>query len=756
MTVPESPVPPPPGASRLGTASLDPATPIVAGSYGTWRLTFTCGPRGVATGGGVRIHTDSDTDWGVPQLHDPAAAEYLTAAGPDAAALSLTVLDGKSAVLTVHGAPLAPGQRVAVVFGDRSGGGPGSRAQTFAESRRAFLVDVDADGAGRWTPLPDPPRVAVVGGPPERLVVVAPSTVRPGEPFPLLVRAVDAWGNPAAGWAGTVALAAPGIALPQVSHTFSPAGAAVWWLESCAARRPGVHRVEASGGDDRRTLTARSNPVRCAAEAGAHRVYWGDPHGGQIADAAKIPDFFRYARDVAGIAFAGYQRNDHVHSNADYAAQQAAERAFDEPGRFVPLPGYEWTGEPAMGGHHNVYFRRHGQPMRRNSHLGVADRSDADRDLPHVLDLHRAYRGTDTLITPHVGGGHADLTYHEPTLEPALEITSDHGTFEWFLRESLERGYRMGVVGGSDSHNGRPGADTPGYQERRYARGGLTALFAAELTLAGVHEALRARRCYATTGARILLDVTADGHPMGEDVRAAAAPEIVVSVTGTGALESITLYRGLDPVYEHPLARRTDARRVRILWEGASRRTSYSGVVWDGELRVRRGDAAFGPVTRLRFDSPRSHVAEHSGTRLRWHSVTCGYRSGLEVELLGGAGLEAECRVRSALITRPAYGGRGDRGPTRMSYAPAEAVAFRFAPDDVAARPRRVHLGTLDRWVTVSEAPAPGNPDTARFTFVDPSPRPGLNPYWVRVVQEDQEMAWSSPIFVDHVAPAAP
>ena len=163
--------------------------------------------------------------------------------------------------------------------------------------------------------------------------------MRPGEPFPLLVRAVDAWGNPAAGSAGAVALAAPGIALPQVFHTFSPAGAAVWWLEGCAAQAPGVHRVEATGGDDRRTLTARSNPVRCAEASDAHRIYWGDPHGGQIADAAKIPDFFRYARDVAGIAFAGYQRNDHVHSNADYAAQQAAERAFDEPGPLRPPAG---------------------------------------------------------------------------------------------------------------------------------------------------------------------------------------------------------------------------------------------------------------------------------------------------------------------------------------------------------------------------------------------------------------------------------
>ena len=112
--------------------------------------------------------------------------------------------------------------------------------------------------------------------------------------------------------------------------------------------------------------------------------------------------------------------------------------------------------------------------------------------------------------------------------------------------------------------------------------------------------------------------------------------------------------------------------------------------------------------------------------------------------------------LRSALLTRPDFGGHGDRGPSRMAYTPAEAVSFRFRLGDIARRPLRLHLGDLHRSLTVSLAPAPGNPEAAQFTFVDPAPRPGVNPYWVRVVQEDQEMAWSSPIFVDFVAPDAP
>jgi hypothetical protein len=40
--------------------------------------------------------------------------------------------------------------------------------------------------------------------------------------------------------------------------------------------------------------------------------------------------------------------------------------------------------------------------------------------------------------------------------------------------------------------------------------------------------------------------------------------------------------------------------------------------------------------------------------------------------------------------------------------------------------------------------------DTAEVTFVDPAPVPGINPYGVRIVQSDMEMAWTSPVFGEY------
>ena len=160
------------------------------------------------------------------------------------------------------------------------------------------------------------------------------------------------------GIAGDVALNGHDVRVPQ-TVSFGDADGGVRWMDECVVERGGIHRIDAEDG----TLVAQSNPIACRNAAPQFALYWGDSHGGQVAMAEKIPDFFRYARDVAAIHFAGYQRNDHVLSNSDWVVQQEAERAYHQPGQFVALPGFEWSAQTTRGGHHNVYFRRYDQPI---------------------------------------------------------------------------------------------------------------------------------------------------------------------------------------------------------------------------------------------------------------------------------------------------------------------------------------------------------------------------------------------------------
>jgi len=731
---------------QIGNLVLDPGDDVIAGSYGTWRLTCEVGAAGVARGGRIRVHTDSDTDWAIPQFDDPAGADYATVEAPSGVQVTSLTQGFGSLLLTVQGRALRTGERVTITLGDRSGGGPGSRAQTFAERTRYFACSVDADANGRFMELPDPPHVAVVGATSAELIVVAPSEVVVEQPFRVLIQVRDAWGNPSPAFRGTVEIEAQGIAIPANRYTYTEDDRGSRWIEGSTCPEAGVYRIIASqqGGP----LYAESNAIVCRTERSTHTLYWGDPHGGQLKMSRKIPDFFRYARDVAGISFAGYQPNAHRVSGAEWTEQQQAERDYYDPGRFVPLPGYEWSGEVRDGGHHNVYFYRHGRPIRRSSHTDIiTDEPDRDSDLPHITDVHNAFRSTDTVITPHVGGGRADLVYHDPNLEPVIEVTSTHGTFEWFLRDALERGYKLGFIGGSDGYTGRPGAEYPGYLERRYTKGGLAGVYAEDLTIAGILDALRARRAYGTTGARIYVQVDANGHPMGAEYATRAGPTVCATVRGTAPLESVELYRGLERAYVHPLPNQPAANAVRILWEGASRKTSYSGAIWDGELRVSGGRVAL--QRTIRFDSPRSRVFGAHAEGLRWHAVSCGYRSGFILEVEGDP--EIRLVVNTSLITMPSYGGFAQTGPKRMSYSPTERVSARVHVSELADGPRIVEIGLLGRRLVIERAPKAETTDIT-FAFTDPAPQPGTNPYWLRVVQTDMEMAWTSPVFV-HYAP---
>ena len=56
-------------------------------------------------------------------------------------------------------------------------------------------------------------------------------------------------------------------------------------------------------------------------------------------------------------------------------------------------------------------------------------------------------------------------------------------------------------------------------------------------------------------------------------------------------------------------------------------------------------------------------------------------------------------------------------------------------------------LGGVDRELAIRKFGA-GYPRTVRFDWTEPADERRSGAYWVRVLQEDGAIAWSSPIFV--------
>ena len=114
------------------------------------------------------------------------------------------------------------------------------------------------------------------------------------------------------------------------------------------------------------------------------------------------------------------------------------------------------------------------------------------------------------------------------------DIVSFEGkSFETFtertIREYLNNGGRTGFVGGSDTHEGHPAA--------------RTAVLARTLGRAALFEALRSRRTYAVSHARIGLDFRINGHYMGEEIEVAGVPRLFVRVDGTDRLALVEIIR---------------------------------------------------------------------------------------------------------------------------------------------------------------------------------------------------------------------
>ena len=137
----------------LGRVRMDPAGPIVAGSLGTYTYTFRVGLLGIDNGGTVKIAVRLASDWGRPQLDDPAGEGYTTVRTTGPARLR-AFYDSRghvrpfnhALVIEVSDEALGEGDEISVVWGDVSRGGPG------AGPRRS---SIPPSSSGRWSTVWD-------------------------------------------------------------------------------------------------------------------------------------------------------------------------------------------------------------------------------------------------------------------------------------------------------------------------------------------------------------------------------------------------------------------------------------------------------------------------------------------------------------------------------------------------------------------------------------------------------------------------
>lgn len=710
--------------TNCGDVRLDPTDDVVVGTYGTWTVTYTVGNLGMDDGSTLRIASNMSSDWGPPQFDDPTADNYCTVETSGDASVSgsfdrrgYTRPWRDTVLVEVYDGALAPDETITVTLGDRREGSMGLQVQSYPEAEFELIGLVEPFETGEYVRLPTTLSFEIVPGAPESVAAIADSEVTAGEEATISVRLQDYWGNVATEYDDTLELDAPdtSVHVPDTVELKNGTAHTTARLDD-----PGIFRIPVRATENE--LETETNPVRCTGDANEETTYWGDIHGQseETVGTNPIDEYFAYARNCAFIDFASHAGNDFQISDEFWETVRETVREFNDPGEFVTFLCYEWSANTPNGGDHNVYFRGDEPSIHRSSDWQVADGPERSNGTYPVEQLYEQYRGRDdVIIVPHQGGRPATLDAIDPDLTPFVEILSVWGIFEWFGQEALERGYPVGFVAGSDDHTGRLGASYPAVTDWSFPiKGGLMAAKASDLTRDSLWTAFRERRCYGTTGARILLDVEVDGHGIGEAVTVGGPPRIDVAVSGTAPIYRIDLFRGSERIDRQRFDE--GAKFVEFVWSGARSKTRSKVQDWSGGLGIDRG--AIETVEPFGFDHPDDGIEERTTTSVKWSGSTAGNYQGVRLRVAGPP--ETTISFNTEPVSTTAQLGEIENRCLALDAGVEQKLSIRRVGD-----------------CTVSDV---------ETTFED-GERHGdeVSPYYVRVTQIDGEMAWSSPVFVE-------
>ncbi len=145
-------------------------------------------------------------------------------------------------------------------------------------------------------------------------------------------------------------------------------------------------------------------------------------------------------------------------------------------------------------------------------------------------------------------------------------------------------------------------------------------------------------------------------------------------------------------------------------------------VNWQGGLSLDKGRIL--SFEEFAFDQSDEGVKKISNQILKWKSTTSGDPDGVILAL------DAPDDAKITFFSKP--------------------KTFSFELGNITEEPMIVHAGGINQKVKVSVVSAKKGPRDVEFKYRDDGVKEGVNPYWVRVVQWDGTMAWSSPIFVKY------
>jgi hypothetical protein len=415
-----------------------------------------------------------------------------------------------------------------------------------------FVTAVRINGEALFRPLSTTPGVKTYGGMVRSLRVTTQAILEDEATANVKVVPMDQFGlNRAGDYGGAIELQELGT--DEVSDTVKIGGGEDnARVEVSLTTKDPIRYIQARDLD--RDLVGRSNPIGHPDAFGGYRVFFGDLHAHcRPCDGfGSMQEAYDHAYEISELDFASisHQQNstNFPFSQRHWQEYLEINERFNEKDAFATLPICE---------NYSSYGHRHSLFGSLNDAaqfpVGPQHWGDPYDPSNHPDQLWATLDDLDALTFPHhmkfIHG--TDFTIPPNAMEPVMEVCSRWGISEYGGEHSaqyaLSQGRRMGLIGGTDNHLGQPGSGTHGHNEGR----GWTAVLTQSLEREAIYSAIRHRRCYATTGAKILVFFALGEILMGEETRGWKGDRTFqITAAGTAPIEKVEVIRNGDVVFD--------------------------------------------------------------------------------------------------------------------------------------------------------------------------------------------------------------
>lgn len=532
----------------------------------TFHITYQVGKTKIKTGGMVRF--EFPYPFSAPHILFPYAEGYVKAESSNKnVRFSLEVLPegyeskhpvlkkehfyyvtryGQHLLIKIEEGEFYPGDVIKIVYGQGLYLNPAARTPYFSGNFEFTIAvkpapDTKAPFSGFYL-IPKSPSVKVEGGRAEKITVFVPS-VNKGKKLTGSIIVRDKFNNLSPDYKGKIIAEVGGKSLDIVMdsnpHKFS---------FNCEET---ISRIEVKG----KGISGKSNPSIRNAD---YRLYWGDIHGHTLLSdgLGTAEEYYQYAKNHACLDFSAISDHAQYLGEEDWEDIKNAAEKFYKAKEFVTILGHEYSsGNGPAHNELNIYYPHLDASLIQSCDIYQTPSRYAR--LSEVLEKVKEKKGM-TIIHQHARGNRV----YVPDVVRLIEIYSIWGSAEYpgnpyplmpeknsgvdyhgyTVQDYLSQGWLLGFTGGSDCHAGHPG-ESDWLRRGKGYHNGLTGVWAENLTREKIWEALYSRRCYGTTGARIILNFTLNEKPMGSEIKETGERRMKVEVHATAEIRTIEIIK---------------------------------------------------------------------------------------------------------------------------------------------------------------------------------------------------------------------